>query len=256
MLALERRSEILKLIQQKQTVTVSELSQSFGVTDETIRRDLERLESAGGIVRTYGGAMLSKGDNARIEQPSNVRKQTNTTAKKTIAAMAADLIQDGESVMLDDSSTSLFIARELKRKRNLTIITNSVDILLEVANVSGWSVMSTGGVLKARSMSFIGNQAEALIANYHVDKAIVSCKGLDLEHGFTESSEPSALVKRSMIRAAKQVILAVDHSKFDLISFVQIAHLDRATTIITDVAPDQRWIDTLAEQNVTGIWPG
>ena len=255
MLALERRNEIMKLIQEQQTVYVNALSRKFGVTEETIRRDLERLEETGSIVRTHGGAMLSKSGISKLEQSSNIRKTTNTKEKTVIAKLAAQIVNDGDDIMLDDSSTSLFIARALRGKHNLTVITNSMDILTEIKDQTDWSVMGTGGVLRERSMSFVGNQAETMISNFYVDKAIISCKGFDLARGFTESTEPSALVKRCMLNAAKDVILAVDSSKFGLISFVQIGQLNRLSTVITDKEPSPEYLEVFREMGITCLWP-
>lgn len=255
MLALERRNEIMKLIQENQTVHVSDLSRRFSVTEETIRRDLERLEATGSIIRTHGGAMLSKKDATRVEQSANIRKMTNVKEKTAIANLIAQTISDGDDIMLDDSSTSLFVARALKDKHNLTVITNSLEIIMELKDRSDWNVMGTGGVLRERSMSFVGNQAETMISNFYVDKAIISCKGLDMQRGFTESTEPSALVKRCMISAAREVVLAADHTKFDLISFVQIGKLTRLSTIMTDRKPSQEWLDVLSENGIECLWP-
>lgn len=254
MLALERRNEILKLIREKQTVYVGDLSRQFGVTDETIRRDLDRLEETGRIIRTHGGAMLSKQDATRVEPSANIRKMTNIKEKTAIARLVTQMISDGDDLMLDDSSTSLFVARDLKSKHRLTVITNSLEIITELKEQSDWTVMGTGGLLRANSMSFVGNQAEAMISNFYVDKAIISCKGLDLNRGFSESSEPSALIKRSMLKAAKEVILAVDSSKFDLISFVQIGFLENISTIVTDQEPSPQWLEALTAANVHCIW--
>lgn len=255
MLPLERRSEILKQLEKDGTVYVSSLSESFGVTEETIRRDLERLETAGHLVRTHGGAIRSDANTPKLEQSAKIRKATNIKEKTAIAKLISNLIQDGDDIMVDDSSTSLFAVQELKKKHNLTLITNSLDILSEVADASDWNVMGTGGVLRERSMSFVGNQAETMITNFYVDKAIISCKGLDISRGFTDSTEPSALIKRRMIDSAREVILAVDSSKFDLISFVQIGRLNRVTAIVTDKAPSQQWLDVLAEYQIACIYP-
>ncbi len=256
MLALERRNEILKLIQQQHTVYVNTLSRRFGVTDETIRRDLERLEETGSIVRTHGGAMLSSVNTTKLEQSATIRKKTNTTEKTAIAGLVADMVSDGDDIMLDDSSTSLFVAHALKKKRNLTVITNSLEILTEVKDQADWHVMGTGGVLRERSMSFVGNQAENMISNYYVDKAIISCKGFDLSRGFTDSTEASALVKRCMLNAAKEVILAVDSSKFGLISFVQIGQINRLSAIVTDREPSGEYLSIFSEIGVKCRWPG
>lgn len=255
MLALERRNEILKLFQQSETVTVNELSQIFGVTVETIRRDLDHLETAGHIVRTHGGAMLSTRDMTKVEQSSSIRRQTNTTEKTCIAELIADMVEDGDGIMLDASSTSLFVARALRKKKHLTIITNSMEIIQEVAGQSDWTVMCTGGVLNERTMSFVGNRAETMISKYHVDWAVISCKGVDLEHGFTESNELSALVKRSMVTAAKKAILAVDSTKLDVVSFVRTGRLHELSAMVTDAKPGDHWLDALSELGVDCIYP-
>ena len=255
MLALERRNEILKLFQQSETVTVNELSQMFGVTVETIRRDLDHLETAGHIVRTHGGAMLSTRDMTKVEQSSSIRRQTNISEKNCIAELIADMVQDGDGVMLDASSTSLFVVRALRKKKHLTIITNSMEIISEVAGQSDWTVMCTGGVLNERTMSFVGNRAETMISKYHVDWAVISCKGVDLEHGFTESNELSALVKRSMVTAAKKAILAADSTKLDTVSFVRTGRLHELSALVTDQKPADHWLDALNELGVDCIYP-
>lgn len=255
MLALERRNEILKLLQQTETVTVNELSQTFGVTVETIRRDLDHLESAGHLVRTHGGAMLSTRDITRTEQSSTVRRQTNTSEKSRIAELIADMVQDGDGVMLDASSTSLFVARALRSKKHLTLITNSLEIILESAGQPDWTVMCTGGVLNERTMSFVGNRAETMISKYHVDLAVISCMGVDLEHGFTESNELSSLVKRCMVESAKRAILAVDSTKLDTVSFVRTGRLQELSALVTDQNPGERWLDALSELGVDCIYP-
>ena len=254
MLALERRNQILKLFQQSETVKVSDLSQRFGVTVETIRRDLDQLELAGHIVRTHGGAMLSTRENTKTEQASSIRQQTNTAQKLLIAELIADMVRDGDDIMLDASSTSLFVARALRKRKNLTVITSSLEIILEIANQTDWTIMCSGGVLNEHTMSFVGNRAESTISKYHVDWAIISCKGVD-QDGFTESNEASALVKRSMIESAKRAILAADSSKFGTMSFVRTGRLQELYAVVTDRKPDQQFLEGLDEIDVACIWP-
>lgn len=256
MLALERRSEIWKLIQEKQTVLVGELSSRFQVTDETIRRDLERLEATGVIVRTHGGAVLNQEHIMRIEQSAGVRKQTNIREKTVIAELVAAMIADGDTIMLDDSSTSLFILRALQNRQRLTLLTNSLEILNEATEHKNWNILGSGGVLREQSMSFVGNQAEEMLSGYYVDRAIISCRGIDRERGITEASESTALVKKCMLRSARTGILAVDHSKFGLVSFVRIGQLDRGYTIITDIEPPREWLDFFVQRGINCVWSG
>lgn len=248
MLAIERKNEILAKLRLEQRVLVSELSAHYGVTEETIRRDLEKLEQEGFAIKTYGGAIL--GNSTKMDLSYKIRNNTNVDAKRTIAELISGIIDDGDHIMLDDSSTSLYIAKHLKVKKNLTVITNSVEILTELADADTWNIMSTGGRLKPESLALVGHTAEQMIRNYHVDKAIISCKGLDLEHGVTDSSEFHALTKKAMISSARNTILAADSSKFNKTSFIQIAGLSAINTIITEKRPDSSWIDALDTKNI------
>ena len=135
MVAIERRNIILGKLREAGSVSVGVLAAEFGVSEETIRRDLERLEKENGIVKTYGGAVLADGS---AREPSYTdRMRTNAEAKKRLAALAARLVQDGDSVILDASSTAVFVARALKSKKDITLITNSVEVLAELSDASG-----------------------------------------------------------------------------------------------------------------------
>lgn len=146
MLAIERRSEILTKLQQEGKVLVNDLSKLYQVTEETIRRDLEKLEVEGIVRKTYGGAVLV--ETLNVDLPYYVRKQTNVQSKENIASKIAELIQDGDHIMLDASSTAVYVIKRIKQLKNITIITNSIEILLELADVTGWKVFSTGGTMK------------------------------------------------------------------------------------------------------------
>lgn len=252
MLAIERRNEILKEVQTGTRVLVGELSARFDVTEETIRRDLEKLERAGWVKRTYGGAVLHNADKAELSH--SVRKKTNVNAKQKIARTVQRLVNDGDHIMLDDSSTAYFAAMELRKKSNLTVITNSLEIITSLADVSGWNLISSGGVLREGSLSLIGSRAEQTLREYHVDKAIISCKGLSENHGFTDSSEPNAQIKKAIISAANQTILVADSSKFDKISFVRIGDLQQVSAVVTDKDPGSSWRQTLDTLQVDCIF--
>ena len=158
--------------------------------------------------------------------------------------------------MIDDSSTALYAAKKLREKKNLTIITNSVELVVELATVEGWTILLTGGRLKAESLALVGGQCEKYLGSYHVDKVLFSCKGIDREAGITDSNEFHAQAKQAMIRAAKTRILVVDSSKFDKISFVDIAAFDGIDTVVTNAKPDAQWLSFLAEHKVDCLYPG
>lgn len=247
MLAIERRNQILLKLQQEKKVVVSDLSQIYNVTEETIRRDLERLEKEGLATKTYGGAVLSESLYADI--PYNVRKETNLKGKKKIAELVKDMIQDGDCIGVDASSTALYIIQQIKHKNNITVITNSIEILLELSDKKGWKVLSTGGTLKKEALSLVGYQAERMIDNFHVDKAIVSCKGIDAEYGITDSNELDAEVKKRFLNIATQKILVADSTKFDKISFARIGELSMIDIVVTDKRPTQEWEEMCTQLN-------
>lgn len=252
MLAIERRNVIMELLQNQQSVLVTELSKRFEVTEETIRRDLEKLEAEGLLKRTYGGAVLNKSTN--VDVPFTIREGTNIEGKQAIGAKIAEYIDDGDSIMLDSSSTALHVAKFIKNKRKLTVITNSEKVILELADAKECKVISTGGTLKASSMSFIGHWAERAIGNYNVDKAIVSCKGVDLSKGITDSNEMEVEVKKAMVNSADKVFLAVDSTKFQRVSFVNILKFGDIDYIITDKKLNEEWEETIAGYNIKLIY--
>ena len=243
MLAAERKHSIAEMIRLQKRVAVSELKCAFGVSDETIRRDLAELEGQGILKRTFGGAILNEDE--RRETPYDVRKREGVAAKLNIAAKVAGLIRDGEFLMIDESSTSFFVSKQLKQLKNLTIITNSMETVAEVADVPGWKVLCTGGEKRASAPSFAGRIAETMVRSYHVQTAIISCGSLDLEAGFSDRHEDTALIKRAMMASAERVILAADSSKLDRLAFAKIGDISEIDTLVTDKKPGGRWLDAL-----------
>ena len=253
MLAIERRNAILEKLQEEHRVVVSELSELYEVSEETIRRDLEKLENDGFAIKSYGGAVLN--ENANIDLPFNIRKNTNVLGKQKIAEIVARMINDGEHIILDASSTAVAIAKAIKDKKDLTIITNSLEIAIELIETPGCKVISTGGVATGASFALVGHLTDRAISSYYVDKAIISSKGFDLEAGFADSDERHANNKSTMLHAAKERILAVDYSKFGRFSFAKIGDLRDITTIVTDKKPEEHWLARFEEYGVECIYP-
>lgn len=253
MLAIERRNEILEKLQAEKRVVVSELSQHYQVSEETIRRDLEKLENDGYAIKSYGGAVIN--EQSKLELPLNIRKNRNVVEKQQIAEQISGLIHDGESIMLDASSTAVFVARALKNKKNLTVITNSIEILIEHLDNSDWSVLSTGGLSKEGSFALVGPQTDKMLKSYHVDTAIISGKGLDLEMGLTDSEEFHANNKNTMLGSAGRRILAVDSSKFDKIAFTRIGEISMVDIVVTDQQPEAKWLQFFKEHDIECVYP-
>ncbi len=253
MLALERRKEILKKLQEEKKVIVGELSRQYDVSEETIRRDLEKLEKEGLAVKSYGGAVLN--DSTSIELPFNERKKHNVEGKQKIAKLVADLVENGEHIMLDASSTAVFIAKAMKKKEQLTVLTNSIEVLLELADTEGWEVISTGGVLKDRYLALVGAKATEAVQQYHVEKTIISCRALDGDKGFSESNVEFAQMKQAMMKAGRQVILAADSSKLYRFAFAKVGDLKDIDILVTDEKPDARMQRLLDAAQVTCLYP-
>ncbi len=253
MLAAERRNIILEKIQEEKKVIVSELSREYEVSEETIRRDLDRLEEEGHIVKSYGGAVLNEAN--LTELPHNIRRGVNTAAKQKIAELVRDEIEENDHIFLDASTTSVFIAKNIKQKEHLTVITNSIENLLELSLVSGWDIISTGGQLKAGTMSLYGWKTAETLSSYHVDKVFMSCKGISMDRGITDGNDETAGIKQRMIASADKVYLAADKSKFDKKAFSQICGFERINTVISDSEPDRAWKEFFAANKIELIYP-
>ena len=253
MLAIERKNEILKKLKTEQRVLVTALAEHYGVTEETIRRDLDKLEKEGYATKTYGGAIW--GNSTKTDLSYTIRNRTNVEAKNAIGEVIDGLVEDGDHIMLDDSSTSLYITKHLQNKKNLTVITNSVEILVELAGKDDWTVMSTGGKLKPESMALVGDTAQRMLRDFHVDLCIFSGKGLSFTDGITDSNEFHASMKKAMMASSGKIIFAIDSSKFDKVSFVKIASLSEIDMIVTEKKPSEDWLRFLKEQGVPCVYP-
>lgn len=252
MLAAERRNIILEKVYENKKVIVSELSRELEVSEETIRRDLEKLEEDGHVIKSYGGAVLN--EHSSIEIPFNVRWKANPAGKQKIAELVCRQIEEGDHIFLDASTTAVFIAKHIKQKRRLTVITNSIENLLELSNVPDLEVISTGGTLKAGTMSLLGKKAGDSIGAYYADKVFFSCKGIDLTRGVMDGKDETAGVKQAMIESAGKVYLAVDSTKFNKSAFSRICSLSAVDAVITDKKPQEEWLEMFAKNGIECIY--
>lgn len=248
MLPIERKNEILAKLVSDGKVVVSELALEYQVTEETIRRDLDKLEREGLAKKTYGGAV--KNENINVELPYTVRKQTNVEGKKYIAERIATLINDGDYILLDSSTTALFTVKSIAHLHNITLITNSIEVLLDMPQNNDWRVICTGGEFIQGGLSFAGRQVETIIDEYNVDLAVISCKGLDMQKGVTDTRDYNAQIKKSFMKSAKKVLLAVDNTKFDKTSFVRFADISDVDIVVTDFEPGEEWKSYFSSNNV------
>lgn len=249
MLAVERRNKIEQIINQEGRVLVVELSKLFDVTTETIRADLEKLEKQGILVRTYGGA--TRADNSEPELAITERDTVNYEGKQSIGKYAAGLIRDGETIFLDASTSAWHLARYIKDKRGITVITNAEKIVNELAGCEHIHVVCVGGQLTQRNMSYVGRVAEKTIReNYYANKCFFSCRGVTLGRGLVDSSEGEAEIKKAMLACSEAAIFLCDKNKIGRLGVPRISELNEIDCLITDAALSEEWTDELAKQDV------
>lgn len=252
MLAVERQKRILQILHREGIVKVQHLSKKFNVSEETVRRDLNKLELLGGFTRTYGGAYITKNVNPDID--IHIREEFYREGKEDIGSLCAEIVEDGDTIILDSSTTALHIAEKVMRKEHLTVITNAVKIITTLSENSSIKIISTGGTIRSRPLSFIGPEAEATLSKYFADKAFVSCTGADITHGLTDTNEHDASIRRLMFHQAAKRILVADVTKFGKTAFSFIAPFDTVDTVISDKALSVEWEDFLKRQKIVHVY--
>ena len=248
MLAAERRRVITERIKATGQVVVSTMSTEFQVSEETIRRDLEWLEKEGIATRIYGGAVLCGND--RIAPPYSIRKNTSIEPKIAIARQLARLVHDGDTLMVDESSTAAYAVRALRQKKGITLITNSLELLREMNGQDTWNIISTGGTLKSDVLAQVGPHALRTVRSYHVRHAILSCRGINDRLGLVDSDDEVVEIKQAMIASCDSAVLLADRRKFDRDGLVALGSLDLVDKLITDQLPSQQWLERLAQSGV------
>lgn len=248
MLALERRNQIISILQEQRRVYVGDLARRFQVSEETIRRDLDRLDRDGIATKSYGGAVFNNMDS--IDLPFNVRRKNNVPGKLRIAELAASLIEDGDHIFLDASTTAVYVAKAIREKRRLTVVTNSIENILELADIPDWEIISSGGRVKEGYLAFTGPKAVEGLTSFNAEKAFVSCKALSLERGLMEGNEEVTQTKLAMMTHAEKTYLMADLSKFDKKAFSRVCGFDGIAGVITDEMPPAAWLACFAANGI------
>lgn len=248
----ERLMVIRQRIQAEKKITVSELSQVCGVTEETIRRDLDKLETDGVVTRVHGGAIWNEGTQKEgihfYRRLSKHLKEKQEIARKTIELM------EGKSTIIADSSTTVGEALKLlPDSADITVVTNSTEIFGEFQK-SSINFISTGGEFNKKCLSLQGQLAKKNIEKYNVHLALISCKGLSMEKGVLDSNESEAEIKKAMLAQAEEVALLVDYSKFDQSAFVSLIDVDKLNYIVTDRCPSDEWTEYCKQNNIKLIY--
>ncbi len=239
LLTIERRRKMLDLINIHKTASVADIMAWLGTSPATIRRDLVWLAQQGLIVRTRGGALALNHTMLRGTAPNyEHRLHECVEEKRAIGQLAAESINDGETIMLDSSSTNHYVLPFLTHKQNLTVITNSLSISQEMVAMAdinpSLSIICSGGTVFMRTHSLVGMTAEHTLKQFFVDKAFIGVRGLSVQHGLTSPFLEELPIKRQMISAARYVFVLADHTKFNFTSAGLIAPISTVHTIITD----------------------
>ncbi|MBM7679047.1 DeoR/GlpR family transcriptional regulator of sugar metabolism [Gracilibacillus alcaliphilus] len=246
---MERRQRLLEVVNQRKSVRVSELAKLFSVTDETIRRDLEKLETEKKLARSHGGAVSIAPAQEEPEIPVQEREVMYVDEKREIAQEAVKHIVKSDKILLDASTTAWYVARNLPNQV-MTVLTNSLKVELELSKKSNITVISTGGTLQGRSLSYVGPLTERALDLFHVNKAFISCKGIHMDYGISESNEQEAHVKQKMIEMTDTVYILADHHKFHQQAFAHVASLDKVSRMITDSKAEESDILLLQEAGI------
>ena len=244
----ERQKQILSLLTRQGRLSVTEIVDQFSISEATARRDLESLASQGKAQRVHGGVIAL--EQAPPELPILQREGEQAVEKSRIGQAAAELINDGETVFLGSGTTVLETAKNLRERKNLTVITNSLPVLNALAGIKEITVVSLGGQLRESELSFIGHITGQALAEVRVDKVIMGARGLSLEHGLTNDYLQETLTDRAILKIGHEVILVADHSKVNRVSTALLAPLSSMNTFVTDSKADKKFIQALKKQNI------
>ncbi len=242
MLAVTRKNQIKEILNEKKSITVSEIAKVFSVTEETIRRDLKSLEDEGFLTRAYGGAFIQSGAENIVD--ISLRKVAYTDSKAVIAKCCASIIKNGDSIFLDPSTTASFIAKEITNLK-LTVVTNSVLIVNQLVNYDNIKLVGIGGTYSSLHQAFLGNMTFEQIKNLYIDKAFISARTLSMENGITDSCEDLAVIRKAVINRCNEPYFVADYSKFDKTSFIKICDISDVCGIITDKTLTRQWQEYL-----------
>lgn len=246
-----RYKEIIDLLRREKTVSVTTLSSIFKVSEVTIRKDLEKLENDGLLIRSHGGAVL----NEKLEtEPSFGEKEDIYIEEKvSIAAEAAKLITDNMTIALNAGTTTTHIARKIRDRKNLNVVTNAINIAWDLMSAPGVNVFLTGGNLRSKSYALVGKMEQQSLHGIFVDMAFIGVNGVDLKQGLTTPNIDEALANQSIIEAANKLVIVADHSKFNCVTFSLITTIDKIDVLITDPKAPEDQLQTLQNMGKTII---
>lgn len=245
----DRDERLIGFVRAVGTASVGALSREMGVGPSTIRRDLQRLAADGRLVRTYGGATV-------LERPAASPTPERTRAhpeKRRVAAAAAGLVRDGQTIVVTSGSTTLEFARQLVDRRDLTVITNSLDIAQVLLGCEGIQLVVLGGVVRPRMHSLLGHLTEQACREMRADTLFMGIGAISLERGLMNDYMPEVLTDRAIRSMATSVVVMADCSKFDLVAPALVFGLDEVAVIVTDGGVRPEIIENLTARDIRVI---
>ncbi|MDF2670115.1 MAG: DeoR family transcriptional regulator [Paenibacillus sp.] len=249
MLAAERKLRIVEYTRQYRVATVTDLAKEFNVHEATIRRDLMEIEQEGLLKRTHGGAIV---EHWTHDEPSfNDRFNTQLEQKMRIGKLAANMVQDGEHIIIDSGTTTLHIAKNLVHRSNITVVTNDINIASELRDASGIKVVLTGGDLYPSSYMLNGMFTDQVLGSLHVEKAFIGIPALHPVHGLMHPEALLVPAKKGMIRAAQEIIVVADDSKIGKLSLYTVAPTSSIHTLITGIGAGEQDLKLFRDAGVT-----
>lgn len=249
--ARERQEHIARIVEEHGRVLVADLAAQFAVSAVTIRKDLFVLEGEHRLVRTHGGAIAR--DRSRPELAFEIRERLQPDEKVRIGGAGAALVQDGDSIVMDASTTALSVARHLKARggwSQLTVLTNGLRLASELAGHPGITVLMLGGRVRWEALSVVGQLGDGLFSRINVQKAFLGAAGFTIESGMADATEEEAQIKRAMVSAAREVIAIVDHTKWERAAFATFCATDQINLAITDERAPDTMVRALADRGI------
>ncbi|PLR76684.1 DeoR/GlpR transcriptional regulator [Bacillus sp. V3-13] len=245
MLKTKRIRQIKEYVFEHQTVSLDELVEVFDVSKNTIRRDIQELVDLGEIKKVYGGVAV----NHTTLESFHERKTRNQHEKELIGKLAAGYVEDGDIIYIDSGTTTLEMVEFLKTK-DVTIITNNLDVVINALPYENLNVISTGGVLERKTKSFASFKNMDLIKNYNINKAFMASTGISISNGVTNSSPLESELKKTVVERSSEVYLLVDHQKFDKYALMTYCGLDEIDYLITDRIPAENYQEYAKENGI------
>lgn len=248
--AKERRAQIIKELETTQELSVTKLSKQFETSEVTIRKDLTELQRRNLVIRTRGGVVRVPSVNLGSDTAIEHKQLYNYREKRAIGKLAAKLIKNGETVIIDSGTTTLEIAKNLNAFSSLTVITNAINIALEVLKYNRFNVILLGGHLRASSQSTVGPLAESTLKNFYCDKLFLGIDSFNMELGVSTPNIEEAIINQNMIAMARETIAVCDASKFNKRSFAFIAPIEKINAVVTDGAIPSNIRNQLVDKNI------